>query len=45
LVLSTAPLYAQGQQNVGRLKMDARNLVGVIDDSDKPVGRAMVSVD
>jgi hypothetical protein len=31
LLISTAPLYAQGQQqNVARLKVDARNAVGVI---------------
>jgi hypothetical protein len=35
LAISTAPLYAQGQQqNVAKLKSDARNLVGVI-GSDK----------
>jgi hypothetical protein len=31
LMLSTAPLYAQGQQqNVAKLKADARNVVGII---------------
>jgi hypothetical protein len=31
LMLSTAPLYAQGQQqNVAKLKEDARNAVGII---------------
>ena len=31
LILSTAPLYAQGQQqNVAKLKEDARNAVGII---------------
>jgi len=31
LMLSTAPLYAQGQpQNVAKLKEDARNTVGII---------------
>jgi hypothetical protein len=31
LLISTVPLYAQGQQqNVAKLKADARNLVGVI---------------
>jgi hypothetical protein len=31
LILSTAPLYAQGQQqNVSKLKEDARNAVGII---------------
>jgi hypothetical protein len=31
LMLSTAPLYAQGQQqNVSKLKEDARNAVGII---------------
>jgi hypothetical protein len=31
LLTSTAPLYAQGeQQNIAKLKADARNLVGVI---------------
>jgi hypothetical protein len=35
LVISTAPLYAQRQQqNVAKLKSDARNLVGII-GSDK----------
>jgi hypothetical protein len=35
LVISTAPLYAQRQQqNVAKLKADARNLVGII-GSDK----------
>jgi ABC-type transport system substrate-binding protein len=35
LVVSTAPLYAQRrQQNVAKLKADARNLVGII-GSDK----------
>jgi hypothetical protein len=35
LMLSTAPLYAQGQQpNVAKLKADARNVVGII-GSDK----------
>jgi hypothetical protein len=35
LLLSTAPLYAQRQQqNVAKLKADARNLVGII-GSDK----------
>jgi hypothetical protein len=33
LLISTAPLYAQ-QQNVAKLKEDARNLVGII-GSDK----------
>ena len=33
LLISTAPLYAQ-QQNVAKLKADARNLVGII-GSDK----------
>ena len=37
LMLSTAPLYAQGQQqNVAKLKEDARNVVGIIGaDKDK----------
>jgi hypothetical protein len=31
LVISTAPLYAQGQlENIAKLKEDARNAVGVI---------------
>jgi len=31
LVISTVPLYAQGQQeNVAKLKADARNVVGII---------------
>jgi hypothetical protein len=35
LLISTAPLYAQGeQQNIAKLKADARNLVGII-GSDK----------
>jgi hypothetical protein len=35
LLISTAPLYAQRQQqNVAKLKADARNLVGII-GSDK----------
>jgi ABC-type transporter Mla subunit MlaD len=35
LLISTAPLYAQHQQqNVAKLKADARNLVGII-GSDK----------
>src|SRR6266576_3634673 len=35
LVISTSPLYAQRQQqNVAKLKADARNLVGII-GSDK----------
>ena len=35
LIISTAPLYAQRQQqNVAKLKADARNLVGII-GSDK----------
>src|SRR5438094_708837 len=35
LLISTAPLYAQPQQqNVAKLKADARNLVGII-GSDK----------
>jgi hypothetical protein len=35
LIISTAPLYAQGeQQNIAKLKADARNLVGII-GSDK----------
>jgi hypothetical protein len=35
LLVSTAPLYAQRQQeNVAKLKADARNLVGII-GSDK----------
>jgi hypothetical protein len=35
LLISTAPLYAQGQeQNVAKLKADARNVVGII-GSDK----------
>ena len=35
LVISTSPLYAQRQQqNVAKLKVDARNLVGII-GSDK----------
>jgi hypothetical protein len=35
LLISTAPLYAQGQQpNTAKLKADARNLVGII-GSDK----------
>jgi hypothetical protein len=37
LVISTAPLYAQRQQqNVAKLKADARNVVGTIGaDKDK----------
>jgi len=35
LIISTAPFYAQGeQQNIAKLKADARNLVGII-GSDK----------
>src|SRR5215472_9448302 len=35
VIISTAPLYAQGeQQNIAKLKADARNLVGII-GSDK----------
>jgi ABC-type transporter Mla subunit MlaD len=35
LLISTVPLYAQGeQQNIAKLKADARNLVGII-GSDK----------
>jgi hypothetical protein len=30
LVISTLPSYAQGQQNIAKLKADARNLVGII---------------
>ena len=44
LLISTPPLYAQGQQpNVAKLKADARNLVGVI-GSDKAKTRSYCQI-
>jgi hypothetical protein len=44
LVISTSPLYAQRQQqNVAKLKADARNLVGVI-GSDKAKTQAYCQI-
>jgi len=45
LVISTAPLYAQRQQqNVTKLKADARNLVGII-GSDKTKTQTYCQID
>jgi hypothetical protein len=45
LLISTAPLYAQGQQqNVAELKADARNLVGII-GSDKTKTQTYCQID
>jgi hypothetical protein len=45
LVISTAPLYAQRQQqNVAKLKSDARNLVGII-GSDKTKVQTYCQID
>jgi ABC-type transporter Mla subunit MlaD len=45
LLLSTAPLYAQRQQqNVAKLKADARNLVGII-GSDKTKTQTYCQID
>ena len=45
LAISTAPLYAQRQQqNVAKLKADARNLVGII-DSDKTKTQTYCQID
>jgi uncharacterized protein YktB (UPF0637 family) len=45
LVISTSPLYAQRQQqNVAKLKADARNLVGVI-GSDKTKTQTYCQID
>jgi ABC-type transporter Mla subunit MlaD len=45
LVISTAPLYAQRQQqNVAKLKADARNLVGII-GSDKTKTQTYCQID
>ena len=45
LVISTAPLYAQRrQQNVAKLKADARNLVGII-GNDKTKTQTYCQID
>ena len=45
LLISTAPLYAQRQQqNVAKLKADARNLVGII-GSDKTKTQTYCQID
>jgi len=45
LLISTAPLYAQRQQqNVAKLKVDARNLVGII-GSDKTKTQTYCQID
>jgi hypothetical protein len=45
LVISTAPLYAQRQQqDVAKLKADARNLVGII-GSDKTKTQTYCQID
>jgi ABC-type transporter Mla subunit MlaD len=45
LVISTSPLYAQRQQqNVAKLKADARNLVGII-GSDKTKTQTYCQID
>jgi hypothetical protein len=46
LLISTAPLYAQRQQqDVGKLKADARNVVGTIanDKAKRPIARLSIS--
>ena len=45
LIISTAPFYAQGeQQNIAKLKADARNLVGII-GSDKTKTKTYCQID
>ena len=45
LLISTAPLYAQRQQqNIAKLKADARNLVGII-GSDKTKTQTYCQID